>query len=264
MCLTLLNKDAYPKIATEDIQVFKYVFLDLQKKTWRPLYRGGESLPLNVKLTAKGTYPDNRDNYVTDFGAGVFHSCGDLNTLKSREIVTESGVYAVLAIIPKGTKYFTSLLMSNICSTEIIITDIIIAGNGVTRPFISEAMLKKALVDVVPINNKFYIRVKDNTYIVFLTLDNDNEKCSINEAILRAKDAKERIPYMEDWELINKYRHQIDPLLKRFSGDDLNSAFWSATKSSISSVFIYNGMTRYMLESNRIYNKLTSRWVLDI
>jgi len=229
MCKYFIGKhNMQAKVAAEDMTVFKVVKLDLKNRRWRAIYQSSFSAPLNTEISAQGAYPERRlDNFLV-IGAGMFHSCADLNTIKMRNDY-EPRTYVVKCIIPKGTTYYASKVPNDLCSEKIIVTDVIIAGNGSTKPEISDKMLKNAEVSTYHKNNRTYIHIKDEDHEVYLSLKN-LDKCDWYDAIKKCKEAGGVLPDTDDWDLVNKYRHQIDPMLKELQGDSLCSYFWSLSE----------------------------------
>ena len=240
MCKYFIGKhNMQAKVATEDMAVFKVVKLDLQNQRWRAIYQSSFSAPLNTEISAQGTYPERKlDNFLV-IGAGMFHSCADLNTIKMRNDY-EPGTYVVKCIIPKGTTYYASKVPNDLCSEKLIVTDVIIAGNGYTKPEISDKMLKNAEVSTYHKDNRTYIHIKDEDHEVYLSLKN-LDRCDWYDAIKKCKEFGGVLPNTDDWDLVNKYRHQIDPMLKELHGDSLDSYFWSLSEYDYYYVWSYSG-----------------------
>ena len=263
------------KVAKEDITTFKHVRLSEDRKTWYGIYQKRYEAPTNEVLRAEGRYPDvSGPNHVT-VGAGMFHSCADLNSMVGWSTDFRVGSFVVLCKIPKGTKYYMSKVPNDICSEQIIVTDIIILGDGANRPKLEPKLLRKAIVEVVELNQhwgdancvsegKKYLHVKDDHHEVYLSLKNQG-RLPWKEAIKKASEDKhERLPDADDWDLINKYRHQIDPMLREAKGDSLNDVFWSLSESnSHTGAWSYYGSSGSFFSTYKSY-ALSCRSVLAL
>lgn len=252
MCKYLIGKhNMQAKVAAEDMTVFKVVRLDLQNQRWQAVYQDGFSAPLNTKISAQGVYPETELDNLLIIGEGMFHSCADLNTIKLRNDY-RSGTYIVKCIIPKGTTYYASKVPNDLCSKKIIVTDVIIAGNGYTKPEVSDKMLKNAEVSPYSKDDRTYIHIKDDNHEVYLS-PMDLGICSWYEAVERCKKAGGRLPDTDDWDLICKYRHQVNPWLGKLQGHFLIGYCWSLSEFSDHSAWFCYSLNNYIDHYSKFY-----------
>lgn len=244
------------KVAKEDMVTFKNVRLSKDRTEWRAVYQSHYRAKTNVVLTADGSHPTNRTPNFLEVGRGVFHSCADLNSMKHWGAEPET--YIVKCIVPKGTKYYASKVPNDVCSEQIIVTDIIIAGDGINSPQISEGMMRRAdICEAVTIKGKRYLHVKDADHEVFLS--------AMDEGRYPWKEAMEKfkLPSTDDWDLIDKYRPQVDKLIAKLKVDPLNWYYWSLSEFYNIYAWCYYGYTGrfyYNIKSN----DLTCRSVLAL
>lgn len=114
MCLYVYG-DVQPKVAEEDIKVYKVLEWSDLGSCWETPFRHEEvNLGRTYKIRSKGFMPvfkrDLRDNHHM-FGSGMFHSYKLQENAKRLANLIEyydiSRVVVVEAIIPKGTEYIT-------------------------------------------------------------------------------------------------------------------------------------------------------------
>lgn len=133
MCLIAYNQQ--PKIATDDIPIFKYLFYDNFNHIWRTPYTLTE-VPRNGILIGEFAdkfselYYKNRlgcknRSFLLQIDSGFIHAFTTTFVRESYFLLYQSnGRYRSLirGYIPKGTQYHISIDGSEICAKKIILT----------------------------------------------------------------------------------------------------------------------------------------------
>lgn len=245
MCKYLIGKhNMQPHIAQEDIPVLKGVKL-LPDGRWAGLYRNSYTAATGKVISAEGNarMNTNGDLWACVEG-GMFHSCTDLNAFVPRRTDFYPDHSIVRAIIPKGTKYFVTKVGNDICSEKLIVTTEEVVNCRDMKLYSPEfmQMLEFApTVEVVEAKGKEWLHVKNHEHEVFLSLvDVGYGYWSTCKRL--AIEYGGILPNTDDWDLINKYRHQVDPILEHLpQAKDLKRAYWSLSECYNVSAWFYYG-----------------------
>lgn len=247
MCKYFIGKNnIQPRIAESDIPVFKGVELIDNGKRWAGLYRHGYSAATGRVLKAEGDANINRngDLWICVEG-GMFHSCTDLNAFKPRRSDISCRHSIVRAIIPKGTKYFVSKVGNDICSEKLVVTNEEIVNFNAVDKYSEKFtdMFCRATVEIVDAEGKEWMHIKNNEHEVFLALKSLGSY-DWRTAQDKAKEYGGVLPNTDDWDLVNKYRHQIDPILDHLpQAHSLESWYWSLSEAYYDDAWYYYGYT---------------------
>lgn len=133
MCLLAYNQP--PKIATDDIPIFKYLFYNDTDNTWRTLYTLTE-VPENGILIGEFTRKFDKQRYKNQIthqkrshlqiNSGFIHA---FTTAFARNSIfpyykqyNNKYTFLIRSYIPKGTQYHISIDGREICAKKIILT----------------------------------------------------------------------------------------------------------------------------------------------
>ena len=233
MCTILLgNENASniePRVAKSDIDVYKMVRVNPDGKTWSGAFREEYTAPFNKKLVETGKFPFTTPYNNAEIGSGMFHSVASINCLKGRLLYSRRAV--VKAIIPKGSVYYRSKVGMDIASQEIIVTDKVVAADGLAAEKIRE---RPDLIELVEFNGKYYIHIADKEHGILLGMT----RClggGWSDVYERCKEKRIRMGNSDDWSLICKYQAEIgrasDVLWEqRYDADNLMQNYWTSTK----------------------------------
>ena len=232
MCKVLIGKNNIkPRIAEEDIRVFKAVYLNEDGKTWRGLYQDKYTAPLNTILTAEGW----EDIDVSDYdwiriGGGFFHSCADINSIKYN---LRYEWVVVEAIIPKGSVYYRSKVGNDFCSKQIIVTDKIVYKDD---DDIKQLLKHPDALEIVEKDGEKWFHVKDCEHEVYFATKSVG-KYSWNEA----KTMGMELPSTDDFDIIVKYEDEIHDFCEEKGIETFNDCYWSSGEYFSRSTWFYNG-----------------------
>ncbi len=237
MCKNLIGKNNIkPRIAEEDIRVFKAVYLNEDGKTWRGLYQENYTAPLNTLITAEG----EEGIRVSDYGwisidSGFFHSCADINSIRCNLCY---GCIVVEAIIPKGSVYYRSKVGNDFCSKQIIVTDKIVYKYGDDiKPLIKHP----DVLEIVEKDRENWLHVKDCEHEVYFATKSVG-RYTWDEAI----NMDVELPSTDDFDLIAKYKEEINDFCKKEDIEAFDDCYWSSGEYGSHLAWFYYGNIGYL------------------
>lgn len=245
MCKEFIGKNNIkPRVAEEDIRVFKAIYLNEDGKTWHSIYIEGYTAPLNTILTAEGW----EDIYVSDYdwisiGGGFFHSCADINSIRH---ILCYGCIVVEAIIPKGSVYYRSKVGNNFCSKEIIVTDKIVYKYG---DDIKPLLKHPDALEIVEKDGEKWLHVKDCEHEVYFATKSVG-KYSWDDTI----NMDVELPSTDDFDLIAKYKGEIDDFCNEEGIEVFEDCYRSSGEFYSYYAWFYNGYNGILYYNVKYYS----------
>lgn len=253
MCNVLIGENNIkPRIAEEDIRVFKAVYLNKDGKTWHGIYQDHYTAPLNTLITAE----DEEDIRLSAYGwicigCGFFHSCADINSIKNR--FPYARVVVVEAIIPKGSVYYRSKVGNDFCSKQIIVTDKIVYKDG---DDIKPLLKHPDVLEIVEKDGEKWLHVKDCEHEVYFATK------SVGESSWRmAINMDVELPSTDDFNIIAKYKNEIHGFCEEEGIEAFDGCYWSSREYFSHTAWFYDGYNG-RLYNTRKYNPCRVRLVL--
>lgn len=245
MCKELIGKNNIkPRIAEEDIRVFKAVYLNKDGKTWRAIYQDNYTAPLNKLITAEDEEDINvSDHDCINIGCGFFHSCTDINSIKRNLCY---GCIVVEAIIPKGSVYYRSKVGNDFCSKQIIVTDKIVYKDG---DDIKPLLKHPDVLEIAEKDGEKWLHVKDCEHEVYFAVKSVG-KYSWDEAI----NMDVELPSTDDFDLITKYKDEIDDFCEKEGVEVFDGRYWSSGEYDSDVAWFYYGAYGSLYHYHKYYS----------
>ena len=242
MCKELIGKNNIkPRISEEDIRVLKAVYLNEDGKTWRGLYQDDYTAPLNTLITAEGWEDIEINHYdCICVGAGFFHSCADINSIRCNLCY---GCIVVEAIIPKGSVYYRSKVGNDFCSKQIIVTDKIVYKY---RDDIKPLIKHPDVLEIVEKDGENWLHVKDCEHEVYFATKSVG-RYTWDEAI----NMDVELPSTDDFDLIAKYKEEINDFCNKEDIEAFDDCYWSSGEYSSYAAWFYSGDAGVLVVGNK-------------